>query len=169
MAKRLDERDVFLLMATAAEPVATEVQARSRFLAALEQERYLPFCRELARHFDLDESRMHALLARIDDPEAWTRGIDPIQGFLDFTPGPALLPLRGGFVRMRGGMLVRRHRHLDRELTVVLEGELVDDNARSYGPGSAIDMPAGSSHALAVPEGKDALVALLHGHIEMLS
>ena len=168
MARALDESDVFLFLAGAAEPVAVNEAARSRFFAALEKERYLPFCRELAQYFALDESLMHALLARIDDPGAWTRGVAPIQGFLDFEPGPALLPLRGGFVRMQGGMLVRPHRHLDRELTVVLEGELVDDAGRSYGPGAAIDMPPGSMHSLAVPDGKQALVALLHGQIEML-
>ena len=51
---------------------------------------------------------------------------------------------------------------------LVLEGELVDGEGRSFGPGASMDMPPGSAHSLSVPEGKQAVVALLHGRIEML-
>ncbi|HEX6240177.1 MAG TPA: cupin domain-containing protein, partial [Polyangiales bacterium] len=126
-----------------------------------------PFCVELARAFALPADGMRELLARIADPRAWTRGIAPIEAFLDFVPGPTLAPLRAGFVRLGGGAWLPRHRHRERELTFVLAGEMIDGDGRRYGPGSSIDMPPGSVHAIGVPQGKSALVALLHGGIEM--
>jgi anti-sigma factor ChrR (cupin superfamily) len=104
----------------------------------------------------------------IDDPRTWVLGVPPIQGHVNFRPGPSHAPLRGGFARMSGGMRLPEHRHTDRELTFVLEGELYDGAGNGYGPGDHIDMAPGSVHSLAVPDGGEALVALLHGRIEML-
>jgi hypothetical protein len=53
-------------------------------------------------------------------------------------------------------------------MTFVLAGSLRDGDGRSSGPGDPIDMPQGSIHTLGVPRGEDALVAILHGRIEML-
>lgn len=141
---------------------------RARLLDALALEPHLPFCAALAQWFALPDTDMRALLKRIADPHTWLRGIAPIDAFYDFAPGAALEPLRGGFVRLSGGARIPHHRHIDRELTFVLEGEMVDGEARRFGPGSAIDMPAGSVHSLGVPPGGHALVALLHGRLEML-
>jgi hypothetical protein len=165
--ENLDER-AFLLLASATEPVSPTALGRQRLMASVEAERYLPFCAELARWFDLAVADMRTLLARVQEPDAWLRGIPPVLGKLDFRPGPALAPLRGGFVRMQGGFDVPRHRHTDREVTFVLAGTLKDGNGRAYGPGDAIDMPQGSIHTLGVPRGEEALVAILHGRIEML-
>jgi hypothetical protein len=168
MSDEMDDASAFLALAVAVPPVSAGSDARARFIAALEADRYLPFLGELSVKFDLAEDAMRALLLRIDEPGAWVRGAPPIQGHMNFRPGPRHAPLRGGFARLEGGLRLPQHRHTDRELTMVLEGELVDGEGRSYGPGSSIDMPPGSSHSLAVPEDKDAVVALLHGRIEML-
>jgi hypothetical protein len=168
MSDETDDTRAFLALANAVPPVAAGADDRARLFAALEQQRYLPFLTDLAAKFDLAEDAMRALLVRIDDPRVWVRGEYPIQGHMNFRPGPRHSPLRGGFARMQGGMRLPHHIHTDRELTVVLEGELVDGEGRSYGPGSCIDMPPGSAHSLAIPETKEAVVALLHGRIEML-
>src|SRR5512146_3570017 len=103
-------------------------------MSAVLAERHLPFCTELARRFELAFGDMRALLSRIDDPVAWKRGSAPIEGSMDFRPGPSLLPLRGGFVRMLGGAHLPRHRHVDPEVTIVLAGRLRDYDVRTYGP-----------------------------------
>jgi hypothetical protein len=168
MTDELNDARVFLALAAATVPVAVGSDARDRFLAAVEEGRYLPFLGELSAKFDIAEDAMRALLARIDEPGSWVRGVSPIQGHLNFRPGPRHAPLRGGFARMEGGMRLPHHRHTDRELTMVLEGELLDGEGRIYGPGTSIDMPPGSVHSLSIPDGKQAVVALLHGRIEML-
>lgn len=157
-----------LWAAAAAPPRPVDAGARARLLAALEAERYLPFCAELAGHFDLAEHAMRALLARIVEPAAWTPGTPPVASFVDFEPGAAVQPLKAGFVRLEPGAQLSPHRHTDRELTFVLEGELIDGEGRRYGPGTTITMPADSAHALGVPAGISAVVALLHGRIELL-
>jgi hypothetical protein len=168
MAEPTDEERVFALWAAAAAPNAVDASARARQLAALEAERYLPFCAELAGHFDLAEQAMRALLARIVEPAAWTPGTPPVERFVDFEPGAAVQPLKAGFVRLEPGAQLAPHRHTDRELTFVLEGELVDGAGERYGPGAAIAMPAASAHVLGAPPGVSAVVALLHGRIELL-
>jgi hypothetical protein len=168
MTDEVEDERAFLALATAVPPVHAGSDARARLLAAIERERYLPFLGELSSKFDVAEDAMRALLVRIDEPGAWILGAPPIQGHMNFRPGPRHAPLRGGFARMMGGMRLPHHRHTDRELTVVLEGELVDGEGQSYGPGASIDMPPGSVHSLGVPEDKEAVVALLHGRIEML-
>lgn len=163
-----EEELAFLALAAASEPNPVGADARARFRAALDVDRHLPFCAELARYFALEANVMRGLLRRIDDPAFWIRGASPMEGYLDFQPGPSLRPLRGGFARMLGGMRIQEHRHTDRELTFVLSGELRDGSLRAYGPGSVLDMAAGSVHSVHVAEDKEALVALLNGHIEML-
>lgn len=168
MSDEIEARRAFLALATALPPVQVGSDARARLFAAIEKERYLPFLEELSSKFDLAEDAMRALLLRIDDPAVWVRGAPPIQGHMNFRPGPRHAPLRGGFARMMGGMRLPHHIHTDRELTVVLEGVLVDGEGRSFGPGACIDMPPGSAHSLSIPENEQAVVALLHGRIEML-
>jgi hypothetical protein len=45
---------------------------------------------------------------------------------------------------------------------------MVDGEGIRYAPGEALDMPPGSTHTLRVADGGPALLALLHGSIEML-
>lgn len=144
---------------------APDPSRRDRLMAALEAERYLPFCAELAQHVDLPEREVRTLLARCADAKAWTRAVAPVGGFIDFDPGPKVAPLRAGFVRLLGGARLPRHEHLERELTFVLEGALIDDENRVHTAGNVIDMPVGSAHALYVREHESATVVLLHGRI----
>ena len=167
MTEREDEQ-LLALWAAALVPPAPEPSARARLMASLETEPYLPFAAELAHSFALPEPDMRALLRRLLDPKVWTRGIAPFEAFLDFSPGAALSPLRAGFVRLGGGARLPPHRHKQRELTYVLAGVMVDGEGRRFGPGDSVDMPVGSVHSIGVPAGESALVALLHGSIEMV-
>jgi hypothetical protein len=157
------------LLVKTIDPVVPPVGARARLMAAIEgPARYLPFCAELSRHFELTEERMRELLACIDVAATWKRGSLPVEGYYNFRPGPALAPLHGGFVRLLGGAGFPMHRHRDRELTFVLSGRIYDDAGKEFDPGSVIEMPAGSVHSLSVTEDAPALLAVLNGSIEML-
>jgi hypothetical protein len=168
MTEPRDDAQLLALWAAALAPRPVPEGARERLLAALSAEPHLPFCTELAQTFALPFAEMRALLARLVDPKAWTRGIAPFEAFIDFTPGPSLAPLRAGFVRLGSQARLPPHRHTERELTYVLAGEMEDGTGQRFGPGQSIDMPVGSVHSLGVPEGKRALVALLHGRIEFI-
>jgi hypothetical protein len=163
------ESQVAALLSCALEPVAPGDDAKARLFSAIDAgAKYAPFCADLAEHFDLSRERVLELLSCIDEPGAWTQGIHPIQGFLHFRPGPRFASLHGGFTRMESGAGFPLHRHRDREVTCVLEGALRDGDGNRYGPGEAIDMPPGSQHTLRVDGDGPALLALLHGGIEMI-
>jgi hypothetical protein len=168
MSDAREDARLLALWAAALTPRSVAGDARARLMAALDVEPHLPFCSELAAAFALPFTEMRALLTRIVDAKVWSRGIAPFDAFFDFTPGASLAPLRGGFVRLGGGARLPLHRHTERELTYVLAGEMVDGDQQHFGPGSCIDMPVGSVHSIGVPQGKTALVALLHGRIEMV-
>lgn len=161
--------EAFTLLSSELEAVSPPALLRSRLMSAIEgAARYLPFAAELAEHFDLSQAAARDLLLGIDGQDSWTSGVSPVLGFFHFRPGPRLAPLRGGFVRMQSGAQFPLHRHRDRELTLVLEGDMVDGEGVRYAPGEALDMPPGSTHTLRVADGSPALLALLHGSIEML-
>jgi len=165
----LTDELVWELMMATLEPVAPPAEGRNRLLASVQgAARLLPFYTDLCRHFDLSRQRVAELLSKIDQPGAWTRGIEPIQGFLDFVPGPRCEGLRAGLVRMNPGAQFARHRHVDREVTYVLEGIMRNGEGARFGPGQAIEMAAGTEHALLVDGDTPVLLALLHGSIEML-
>jgi quercetin dioxygenase-like cupin family protein len=165
MSDPSDDPTLLALWATALSKEAPPSDQRARLMAALEAEPFLPFCAELARHVDLSQQEVRALLAQSAKPDAWTRSTPPVAGYIDFEPGPRVAPLRAGFVKLSGGARLARHEHLERELTFVLEGVLIDDGDRRYLPGDIIDMPIGSAHALSVPDDGKATVVLLHGRI----
>lgn len=170
--ERFEQRvvEAFTLLSAELEPVRPPAPLRSRLMATLQgAARYLPFVAGFAEHFALSPAEARELLLGIDGSGSWTRGVSPVLGFFHFRPGPRLTPLRGGFVRMQSGAAFPLHRHRDRELTLVLEGEMVDGDGVRYAPGDALDMPPGSTHTLRVAEGAPALLALLHGSIEMLA
>jgi len=157
------------LLAVSLEPVPPSGGARARLMEAIEgPARYLPFCADLAKHFALSVPHMRELLACIDAPGSWKRGTAPLEGKYNFRPGPELLPLHGGFVRLLSGAGFPLHRHRDRELTFVLSGQLYDDVGKRFGPGSAIEMPPDSVHSLSVGGEAPALLAVLSGGIELL-
>jgi hypothetical protein len=165
----LNDEQVTALLSRALDPVSPGEDAKARLFAAIDRgAKYAPFCADLAKTFDLSRERVRELLSCIDEPGAWTRGIHPIQGFLHFQPGPRFQSLHGGFTRMEAGAAFPLHRHRDREVTCVLEGALRDGDGNRYGPGEAIDMPPGSQHTLRVDGDEPALLALLHGGIEMI-
>lgn len=162
--------EAFTLLSAELEPIRPPLPLRLRLMATIEgAARYLPFAAAVAEHFALSPAHARELLLGIDGAGSWTRGVSPVLGFFHFRPGPSLAPLRGGFVRMQSGAAFPLHRHRDRELTLVLEGEMVDGDGVRYAPGEALDMPPGSAHTLRVADGAPALLALLHGSIEMLA
>jgi len=62
---------------------------------------------------------------------------------------------------------VPRHRHISREINLVLRGGLVDDAGTTYLAGQVLDAPAGSTHALRVIGEPEALLATLLAEIEI--
>jgi putative transcriptional regulator len=170
----LDARDAWGALVLGVAPRQPPDALRARIFAAADRAApYRRFLAPFARCFDLSDGPLHALLARMDDPAAWTAGLREVVAFLHFDAGPGLRTEAGtphcGIARMRTGARIPAHRHTAREITFVLRGTLSDDRGRIFEPGDVLDMPPGSSHALAIAGEEDALVAVLLSGIEVAS
>jgi hypothetical protein len=164
--------EAWTALALALPPSPPPGDLRARILASAERAvPYRAFLPHLAACFDLSEPAVHALLARMDDPKAWTQGIGATLAFLHFEAGPALtasgVAPHCGVARMRSGARVPRHAHKAREITFVLRGVVTDDGGATFGAGQLLDMAPGSSHSLRVSGEPDALLAVLLSEVEI--
>ena len=148
-------------------PISPSKRTRARLLDALAgPDRFSPFFELLARKFDLAVDAIRTLLAGVDDPSAWEEG--PFAGLrlIHFSAGPAVTASDTGFVRLAAGMEFPRHRHVDKEMTIVLEGTMID-NGRTYGPGSVVEWDADSVHVYYAGPERDLLMMVTHSGIEL--
>jgi quercetin dioxygenase-like cupin family protein len=165
----LKPADAWAALALGLEPSVPPDALRARIFASVDRATpYKPFLPSLARCFDLADTALHDLLARMDDPGAWMPGVGDTLAFLDFQPGPALAG-HCGITRVRGGARVPLHRHSGREITVVLRGTVVDGEGQHFQPGQVLEMAPGSIHSLRITGDPDALLAVLTSEIEIVT
>lgn len=106
-------------------------------------ERYVPFAPDVARTFSVSEKQaLHALRA-IHSDVGWFPG--PF-------PGSRVMVTEHGIIvaSLPVGTHIPKHTHAERELTLVLDGELSTPGEPGFGPGSVLDMPVDSCHELRV-------------------
>jgi putative transcriptional regulator len=144
---------------------APPTRARARLLDAVDGPgRFAPLLDTIRRLTDLAGEALSALLRRIDEPTGWIDGSPGIRYF-HFTPGPAAAAPEAGIVRLRPGATFPRHRHIGDEVSLVLDGVLIDDAGHRHGPGTVIPSPASSEHAYTAAPGRDLLLVSMHGGI----
>jgi hypothetical protein len=142
-------------------------RARARLLDAVAgPDRFTPLLEALRRLTDLTGDALSALLRRIDEPTGWIDGAPGIRYF-HFTPGPAAAAPEAGIVQLRPGATFPRHRHIGDEVSLVLDGILIDDAGLRHAPGSIMPSPAGSEHAYTAGPGRDLVLVSMHGGITL--
>jgi quercetin dioxygenase-like cupin family protein len=152
--------------AGAVAPLAPAGAVRARLLATLgSAERFRPFFETLRRTFDLAPDGLAEVLRRIDATDGWQEGPMSAFRYFHFQAGPALAGFETGVVRLAPGAVFPRHRHRGAERTLVLDG-FVEDGGRVSGPGTILEMPAGSSHDYRACQGRDLIVVSMHGGID---
>jgi hypothetical protein len=170
----LGTADAWAALALGQAPCAPPDALRARIMASVDRTAaYRGFLPRFARSFDLADAALHGLLARMDDPAAWTPGAGDTLGFLHFQAGPALVTAGAaphcGIARVRSGARVPLHRHSGREVTFVLRGAVDDDAGRRFIPGEVLEMGPGSTHSLRITGDPDALLAVLLSEIEIVA
>lgn len=147
-------------------PVPPPPALKARLLASVAAERHLPFLATVARFADLALEKMRGILKTIDDPQAWEELL-PGMHVIHFDPGPAMAGADTGFLRLEGGVRFPKHKHHAPEVTVVLEGELIDSDGSHYGPGDVFHKGEGDPHDYAAgPDGL--LIFTAHYGFEIL-
>lgn len=156
-----------------AAPVLPSAALRDRLLRTVSSaDRFAPFVSDLTRLFELPAEAIRKLLARIDGVE-WERTLlgVTLQGaeLFHFTVGPRLRETgaAGGVLRVRAGGIFPRHRHHGDEITYVLEGGYIAAG-RTYGPGSTVEMPPGTTHDYQAAPERDLVIMVLHRGITLL-
>jgi quercetin dioxygenase-like cupin family protein len=148
--------ELWSLLAGALAPEAPEPRVRDALLAQLRgKERWAPFASEIARAFSLDLEHTRAALARLADQSSWQPGFWPGSWF---SSTAALQQARTVIARLPAGTRIPAHRHVGRELTYILDGELIEDDRTPHGSGALLDMPPGSRHEVAVSANGECMV-----------
>ena len=135
--------------------VAPSDDARARLLQAADgPDRYSAVFEDIAKFCDLSLDAVRGVLKSIDDFAAWEPGPMPGIQIQHFDHGPASAGADTGFVRYPAHMKFPRHRHVGREITIVLDGDFVDHDGLRYGPGDVIAYDDGTEHHFEVgPQG----------------
>lgn len=130
-------------------PESPDPEVRVRLLAALRgRERWTPFAAEVAQRFMLAPDDAREALQRIEDAQAWRPGLWPGSQLLRT---PALTAVSALIARMPAGLRIAHHRHAARELTFILDGELVEAGSDViHGSGVLLDKACGTAHELTV-------------------
>ncbi|MBE7451004.1 MAG: cupin domain-containing protein [Kofleriaceae bacterium] len=106
--------------------------------------------RALRRHLRRLRERARALLARVDDPDAWEAGPAPGTWLIHFEAGPACAGADTGFVRCAPGTTFPWHRHLGAEHNLVLAGHADDSRFGRLGPGDEATADGDTEHDFTV-------------------
>jgi hypothetical protein len=175
LRREVDEASEALALAVETlPPLPPSPSARARLIDALSgADRFAPFLDDLTRLFELSAAAMRRLLARIDRPEWETTLLGvPLGGaeLFHFAVGPDLAATgaAGGVLRLRPEVVFPRHRHHGDETSYVLEGGYCVDG-QVHGPGSTIEMSAGSQHDYRSAAGRDLVLMVLHRGITILT
>jgi anti-sigma factor ChrR (cupin superfamily) len=128
--------------------------------------RFAPVVALLRRLFDLPAEVAADLLAKADGLTDWLEAAPGVRYF-HFAPGAAVGQLEAGIVRIRPGATFPRHRHRGPEVTLVLDGTLLD-RGQVYGAGRVVESATGSEHDYSAGGGRDLILASLHSGIDFV-
>lgn len=154
----IDER-VLEFLAGSLRPLTSAGGLRDRLLgSAGGRSRFLPFLDRSMQLFDLPEAETTAHLHSVDDPAAWEDMLPGVR-FRDFDGGPGLGEAHVGLVRLAPGEAFPHHSHVGEERSLVLQGELVDEQGQRYRAGDLIVSADGTSHELRAVGEQEAIYA----------
>ena len=146
---------------------APSADLRRRLLQTVAgRDRFAPFVALFRRLFDLPAQTAAELLAKADGLTDWLEAAPGVRYF-HFAPGAALGQLEAGIVRIRAGATFPRHRHRGPEVTLVLDGTLLD-RGQIYGAGQVVESATGSEHDYSAGAGRDLILASLHSGIDLI-
>jgi len=144
--------DALALLANAEQPIVPSTQLRDRVLNAARREtRFVGFTERLCDFFNLQRETVERHISSLDHVSAKTWQIDAFPGtHLYHLDGGPLIQANAdcGLVYVESGQKIAAHRHLGEEHSLILQGQLKENNDTIYYPGDYMHRPAESVHAL---------------------
>jgi ChrR Cupin-like domain len=134
------------------EPVAPHADLLRRLELTISQppHRYAPFYDRVGELFDLDEKTVVEQLSRLANPRVWRFAGLPGIHQVGIAGGPRVRSAETLFVRFSPGTYFPRHRHVDLERVLVLEGDYTDDAGVNHRAGELREWPPGTEHSFKV-------------------
>lgn len=142
--------EVYFGLAASLPPVAPAANLKSRLLASVADDRFGPFLKDVARYCDLAVDKAKEILAVIGQPEKWDVGLVPGNLLFHFQGGPQAFAPDCGLVILPAGFEFPKHKHLGPEVNYILEGSMIDDDGRVYGPGEALEKTVADEHSFRI-------------------
>ena len=128
---------------------------RERLMATVTRtNRFADFVESVSKALDVAIERADALLRALDDPGSWEAGPVPVLRIFHVEGGPATDDAITGFIRMTPGSVHPEHRHLARDITVIVQGSYRDSAGSVHRTGDVIEV-FGGSHSFEVLPGPD--------------
>jgi putative transcriptional regulator len=153
---------------TLAKPEPSE-KGRARLIASVSKgpERYGPFFSKLSRMVDLGLEKVQGIFVDAENPQTWQPGPLPGVTLYHFTGGPAAAHADTGLVRLNPGLVFPEHKHLGREVVLLLEGAYRESTGRIYRAGDFHEMAQGTTHGFTILDKPCLLVTMLDDGIEI--
>ena len=144
--------EALALVSLALEPLATSSEARARLLAEAGARSWGGFHQAMARLFDLSGAAVRELVRRARDASQWQPG--PIAGvdLFHLEGGPRLVLADCGLVRLAPGTAFPHHRHVGTEVSLILEGSLIESTGRVFHPGDLHELGKDSEHSFRISD-----------------
>ncbi len=158
------ELDSYLDLVPAVTPGA---DVASRLMASVGGGRFERFTDRVAKMLDVTIDGARELLGLIERPASW---VHPIPGIhlIHFNGGPAYAAADCGFVRIEPGCTFPWHMHRGEEVSVILDGLMIDRDGTTYTTGAEVRFAEGTQHDLtAGPDGVVYIARAMNG-IEVL-
>jgi anti-sigma factor ChrR (cupin superfamily) len=112
--------------------------------------RFSRFVDQVAKVFDLARDKAAALVDKLDDPQAWEPGPLPGAAVIRVEGGPAVAGALTAFVRMDAGAQWPFHKHLGREVMLVIGGGFREPDGTEVHAGDEHVMLEGSGHSFVI-------------------
>lgn len=167
-ARAREFREVLGLLPLAETPLVATTAMRDRLLASLDPATpYEGFVRRVGELFDLSAEKVRAIFRDLADATKWEPTLLDRVSTFHLDGGPRAATADCGITRFGAGTVFPSHRHVGREVMILLSGAIRFDDGRVARVGDRIEMADGTRHAFTVLDEDVVAANLLEGHIEL--
>jgi putative transcriptional regulator len=128
-------------------PVAPSPEVKARLLASIGGSRYESYAARLAKLFAVTVDRAREFLGLIERSASWDPQMPGI-ALVHFDGGPQYAAADCGFIRLQPGTTFPLHTHRGEEVSLILTGQLRDQEGRILSAGDELVQIEGSAHQI---------------------
>jgi putative transcriptional regulator len=128
-------------------PVTPSPDVKARLFASIGAGRFEKFAARMSTLFDVSIDRAREFLGLIERPASWDAAMPGI-GLVHFDGGAAYAAADCGFIRLAPGTTFPLHTHRGEEVSLIIAGQLRDQEGRILSTGDELVQAEGSTHQI---------------------